>query len=157
MIVLRTAEQRRKSNPVPVDRPETDAGFTLIELLVVLGILVMLATLVAPQVLRYLGGARSDAAKTQINSLLSATELYYLDVGAYPPSDQGLNALIVAPPQAKRWNGPYLKKGGLAPLDPWGKPYVYQFPGKHGSVDIFSLGRDGQPGGSGEDADVASW
>lgn len=138
-------------------RLSDDAGYTLIELLVVLGILAMLAGMVAPQVLRYLGTARTETAKTQINSLLSATELYYLDVGSYPAADMGLKALVEAPPQVKRWNGPYLKKSVTNLVDPWGKPYVYQVPGKHGSVDIFSLGRDGQTGGTGEDSDVSSW
>lgn len=149
---METVEARTSlRKPIPAD-----AGYTLIELLVVLGILALLAGVVAPQVLRYLGSARTEAAKTQINGLVSATELYYLDVGSYPPGDVGLKALVEAPAQAKRWNGPYLKKPS-ALTDPWGRTYAYEAPGKHGSFDIYSLGRDGQSGGSGEDSDVTSW
>lgn len=133
-----------------------DAGFSLIEVLVVLGIIALLASLVGPQLIRYLGGARSETANTQINNLISAVELYALDVGDYPPQDPGLKALTEAPPQVSPWNGPYLKKsGGL--LDPWGRPYLYRFPGQHGAFDIYSLGRDGQEGGEGEDKDLMSW
>ena len=154
---LSTAAREQHTRVQPRALLRDDAGYTLIELLVVLGILAMLAGMVAPQVLRYLGTARSETAKTQINSLLSATELYYLDVGSYPPAELGLKALVETPPQAKRWNGPYLKKSVANLVDPWGKPYIYQIPGKHGAVDIFSLGRDGQTGGTGEDSDIGSW
>lgn len=133
-----------------------DCGLTLIELLVVLGILALFAGLAAPQVLRYMGNARSETARAQVSSIVSSVELYYLDVGAYPNSEAGLGALIEAPPQMDKWNGPYLKKAG-ALNDPWGRPYVYVFPGKHGDFDIMSLGRDGQPGGDGEDRDIHSW
>jgi general secretion pathway protein G len=107
-------------------------------------------------VLRYLGGARTEAARTQVSNVVSAVELYYLDLGAYPPPELGLKALIEAPPQVARWNGPYLKKR-TALVDPWGKPYIYQYPGKHGEFDVLSLGRDGQVGGEGEDRDITSW
>ncbi len=134
----------------------TNAGLTLVELLVVLAILALFTSLAVPQVLRYLGSARTETTRTQISSLSSAVELYYLDVGQYPNATDGLDALMQAPQNASRWNGPYLKKtGGLQ--DPWGKPYVYRFPGKHGDFDILSLGRDGAPGGEGEDRDVTSW
>lgn len=133
-----------------------DAGLTLIELLVVLGILSLFAALAAPQVLRYLGSARSETAKTQIGNLVSAVELYYLDVGSYPPQDAGLKALTEAPAQARAWNGPYLKKSG-ALVDPWGRPYLYRHPSQHGAFEIVSLGRDGQAGGDGEDHDITSW
>ncbi len=87
---------------------------------------------------------------------MSAVELYYLDVGAYPPQDAGLQALMQNPVAVAKWNGPYLKKeGGL--VDAWGRPFTYKSPGEHGDFDITSLGRDGQPGGSGEDQDVVSW
>ncbi|HJZ34010.1 MAG TPA: type II secretion system major pseudopilin GspG [Hyphomicrobiaceae bacterium] len=133
----------------------SDAGFTLFELLVVLGILALLATFAAPQVLRYLGKARSETAKIQINALASAVELYALDNGGYPPQQVGLGALMQAPPGALRWAGPYLKKAeGL--VDPWGRPYQYRNPGRSGPFDIFTLGRDNAPGGTGEDQDVAN-
>jgi len=131
------------------------AGFTLFELLVVLGILALLATFAAPQVLRYLGKARSETAKIQINALASAVELYALDNGGYPPQQVGLSALMQPPPGAMRWAGPYLKKAeGL--VDPWGRPYQYRNPGRNGSFEIFTLGRDNTPGGAGEDQDVTN-
>jgi general secretion pathway protein G len=131
------------------------AGFTLFELLVVLGILALLATFAAPQVLRYLGKARSETSKIQINAIASAVELYALDNGGYPPQQMGLGALMQPPPGAVRWAGPYLKKAeGL--VDPWGRPYQYRNPGRNGSFEIFTLGRDNAPGGSGEDQDVTN-
>ena len=126
-------------------------GFTLVELLVVLAILGMLAALVGPQVLNQLGGAKSKSAAIQINDLEQALELYKLDVGKFPTSEQGLNALVRQPSGARGWNGPYLKKGEL-PDDPWGNPYEYQYSG--GSPNIVSYGADGRGGGSGEDADI---
>jgi general secretion pathway protein G len=131
------------------------AGFTLFDLLVVLGILALLATFAAPQVLRYLGKARSETAKIQINALASAVELYALDNGGYPPQQAGLSALMQPPPGAVRWAGPYLKKAeGL--VDPWGRPYQYRNPGRNGSFEIFTLGRDNTSGGAGEDQDVSN-
>ena len=134
----------------------SDAGFSLIELLVVLGILALVATLSAPYVLRYLGTAKSQTAKTQIANLVSAVELYYLDVSAYPNQSIGPSALLQAPPEVKGWNGPYIRQK-TAIVDPWQRPYVYRLPGKNGAFDIYSLGRDGKPDGTGEDADVTSW
>lgn len=132
-----------------------DAGFTLLELLIVLGILALLAAIAAPQVLRYLGKARSDAAQVQINAIATAIELYALDNGGYPTSESGLNALVHAPAHASRWSGPYLKKSeGL--VDPWGNPYQYRIPGRNGAFEVFSLGRDNAPGGTGEDRDIAN-
>jgi general secretion pathway protein G len=132
-----------------------DAGFTLIELLIVLGILALLAALTAPQVLRYLGKARTETAKIQINAISSALELYALDNGTYPPPQVGLRALVQQPDGATRWNGPYLKKAeGL--IDPWGRPYRYRVPGRAGPFDVFTLGRENADGGTGEDADVSN-
>jgi general secretion pathway protein G len=135
------------------DRRAGEAGFTLIELLIVLGILALLAGFAAPQVLRYLGKARTDTAKIQINAISSALELYALDNGGYPSQQAGLGALVQSPQGATRWSGPYLKKAeGL--IDPWGRPYQYRLPGRAGPFDVFTLGRDNAAGGTGEDSDV---
>ena len=132
-------------------RSQNMKGFTLVELLVVLAILGMLAALVGPQVLNQLGGAKSKSAAIQISDLEQALELYKLDVGKFPSSEQGLNALVRQPSGATGWNGPYLKKSEL-PDDPWGNPFEYRSPG--GVPEIISYGADGRSGGSGEDADV---
>lgn len=128
------------------------SGFTLVELLVVLAILGMLAALVGPQVLNQLGGAKSKSAAIQIADLEQALEIYKLDVGRFPTSDQGLDALVTQPSGVKGWNGPYLKKGEL-PADPWGNAYEYKYSGR-GAPEIRSFGADGRAGGAGEDADV---
>jgi general secretion pathway protein G len=136
-------------------RDEGSSGYTLMELLVVLGIVALLVALVAPQVIRYLGDARSGTARAQIKNIESALELYYLDTGSYPNSEVGLIALMRQPPDVLNWRGPYLKQeSGL--LDPWTKPYIYANPGKTAVFDVMSFGRDGQPGGTGEDADISS-
>jgi general secretion pathway protein G len=133
-----------------------DAGFTLVELLVVLGIIALLMTLVAPQVIRYLSDARSETAAVQLKNIESAIELYYLDTGQYPLNDAGPRSLIEQPPGMAGWRGPYLKKdSGL--IDPWGREFIYRSPGEHGSFDLYSLGRDGALGGEGENKDVVSW
>ncbi len=133
-----------------------EAGFTLVELLVVMVILVLLATLVGPRVIGYLGSSRAKAAKVQIESLAAALELYKLDNGRFPSTAEGLKALVERPGSVQSWNGPYLKKQGV-PLDPWGKPYLYRAPGQNREFDIISFGADGQQGGTGENADVTSW
>jgi general secretion pathway protein G len=133
-----------------------EAGFTLVELLVVLVIMVLLASLVAPRVIGYLGTSRTKAAKVQIQSLTTALELYKIDVGRYPTTSEGLKALTEAPPGAGSWNGPYLTKKDV-PSDPWGRPFTYRSPGEHGAFDIVSLGADNQPGGTGENEDIVSW
>ena len=127
-------------------------GFTLIELLVVLAILTMLAGLVGPKVLNQLGGAKSKTASVQIADLDKSLELFKLDVGRYPTTEEGLDALMKRPGSVNGWNGPYLK-GGL-PSDPWGNPYRYANPGPNGGIEILSLGADNAPGGEGENADV---
>lgn len=134
--------------------PDTStAGFSLVELLVVLAIIGMIAGLAVPQVLRYLGSARSDTAATQIKSIKNALELYYLDNRSYPSDAEGLQALAARPAGATRWNGPYLKNAdGLD--DPWGRPYLYKRSGDGAGVVVSSLGRDGRQGGEGEDADI---
>ena len=134
----------------------SEAGFTLIELLVVLGIIVLLATIAAPQVLRYLGKARTETARAQISAISTALELYSLDVGSFPPQQSGLQTLMQNTSGGGRWKGPYLKRAdGL--LDPWGRPYQYRYPGKAGQAEVFTLGRDNAPGGTDEDQDLASW
>lgn len=127
-------------------------GFTLIELLVVLVILTLLAGLVGPRVMSLLGGAKSKTAALQITDLEKSFEIFKLDVGRYPTTDEGLNALVAKPATASGWNGPYLK-GGL-PNDPWGKPYIYKSPAENGAFEILTLGADGVPGGDGENADI---
>ena len=128
-------------------------GFTLLELLVVLAILGLIATFAAPQVLKWLSGAKSDSARIQIEALGTGIDLYRLEVGSYPPD---LEALVEQPAGADRWDGPYLKKRTV-PKDPWGREYIYRYPGANGPYDLYTLGADGQEGGSGEDADVVSW
>jgi general secretion pathway protein G len=133
-----------------------DAGFTLLELLVVLAIMGLLAAIVAPQVLKYLGTSRTQTARVQIQNITAALELYKLDVGRYPTQVEGLNALVTDPPTAPGWNGPYLKRES-ALKDPWGEPYLYKVPGQHGEVDVFTLGSDKAEGGTGEAQDVGNW
>lgn len=144
---------RNKVNPHSPRRRA--AGLTLIEILVVLAIITMLAGLVGPTVLNQLGGAKSKTARVQIKDLEQAVEMYKLDVGRYPSSSEGLNALVEKPGNADGWNGPYLKSG--VPLDPWKAEYFYTNPGERAEIDIYSLGQDGAEGGDGEDADVGNW
>ena len=132
-----------------------DAGFTLLELLVVLGIIALLATVAGPPVLRYLGKARTETARAQISSIATALELYALDNSVFPSTQVGLAALVQPPAGSTRWAGPYLKNpGGL--IDPWGRPYQYRFPGRNNQPEVFTLGRDNAPGGTGEDQDVSN-
>ena len=131
------------------------SGFTLIELLVVLAIISLLAGLVGPSVLNQLGGAKTKTAKIQIKDLEQALEMYKLDVGRYPATGDGLEALVQKPGNADGWNGPYLKSG--VPQDPWKNDYKYAYPGERAEVEIFSLGQDDAVGGDGEDSDVGNW
>jgi len=131
-------------------------GFTLIELLVVLVILGLLAGLVGPRVLGYLGGAKSDTAKLQIEEFGSGLDLFHLEVGHYPTTEEGLQALVEKPATETVWNGPYLKKNRV-PKDPWGHEFHYRFPGEHGPYDLYSLGADNSEGGEGDNQDVVSW
>jgi general secretion pathway protein G len=137
-------------------RRQSVHGFTLIEMLVVLGIVALLATLVAPQVLRYLSKAKTDTAAAQLKNLQGAIELYSFDTGRYPSSDDGLASLLSPPTDSSGWNGPYLRSPeGLQ--DPWNRAFIYRFPGSHGDYDLFSYGLDGIEGGDGENRDVTSW
>jgi general secretion pathway protein G len=128
-------------------------GFTLIELLVVLAILTLLIGLVGPRVLGQLGGAKSKTTAVQIADLEKTLELYKLDVGRFPTTEEGLDALVKKPATANGWAGPYLK-GGTVPVDPWGKPYLYTFAAAENQMDVASLGSDGTAGGDGEAADI---
>jgi general secretion pathway protein G len=130
-------------------------GFTLIELLIVMVILGLLAALVGPRMFGKVGKSKQKAAQAQISLFGAALDTYRLDVGAYPTTDMGLEALRVAPDGLERWDGPYLPKE--VPADPWGNPYVYSSPGENGDYDLVSLGADGSLGGEGEDSDIVSW
>ena len=136
------------------DRRRSQAGFTLVEILVVITIIGLIMALVGPRVLNYLGESKAKAAKIQIESFASALDLYFLDLGRYPSSNEGLTALTRGN-NAPGWNGPYLR-GGVVPNDPWGHGYVYRAPGVRAPYDIRSLGSDGQEGGSGTAADITS-
>ena len=130
------------------------AGFTLLELLVVVVIIGLLAGFVAPRYFSQVGKSEVNVAKAQIDALEKALDQYRLDIGRYPSAELGLKALIERPTAEPKWNGPYLRKG--IPLDPWGKPYLYRIPGEKTEFDIVSYGKDGQPGGSGENADITN-
>jgi len=137
-----------------------NAGFTLIEMMVVLAIIGTLAMVVGPSILRNVGDANVTAARTQIETFAVALDAYRLDTGNYPTTDEGLAALRVRPiadTARSGWRGPYLRKA--VPLDPWGHPYLYAAPGVHNpdAYDLYTLGRDGVPGGDGENADITSW
>ena len=133
-----------------------EQGITLVELLVVLIILGLIAAFVSPQIIKYLGGAKTDAAGIQIERLSGVLDLYRLEVGRYPDEIDGLQALIERPATAEHWNGPYLKKRESL-IDPWGNPYIYRYPGEHGEFDLYSLGADGSEGGEDADQDLTSW
>ena len=130
-------------------------GFTLLELLVVMVIIGLLAGLVAPRFFAQIGKSEVKTARAQLDGLEKSLEQYRIDVGAYPTTDQGLGALFERPAGNSKWSGPYIKKA--VPPDPWGNRYVYKAPGEHGDFDLGSLGRDGKPGGSGEDEDIVNW
>jgi general secretion pathway protein G len=137
-----------------------EAGFTFIEIMIVVIIIGLLASIVAPQILSRLGQAQSTAAKDQIGTLQVALDQYYLDSGQYPTTEQGLDALRTKPtlsPVPNGWYGPYLQRD--VPKDPWSNPYYFKQPGEHNttSYDLYSLGKDGQEGGNGDNADINNW
>ncbi len=131
------------------------AGFTLLELLVVIVIIGILASYVGPKYFGQVGKSEAKVARAQIDAFEKSIDQFRLDTGHFPTTTQGLNALTTKPTNEPKWDGPYLKKA--VPVDPWGNPYQYRQPGQHGEYDIFSYGRDGQPGGTGEDADITNW
>ena len=141
--------------PVEGRRRTTSRGFTLLELLVVMVIIGLLAAYVAPRYFAQVGKSETRSAQAQVASLANALDAYRLDVGQYPTTEQGLASLTTRPTGSARWNGPYLQKA--VPPDPWGRTYLYKSPGEHGDYDLSSLGKDGQPGGSGDDTDIVSW
>jgi general secretion pathway protein G len=136
-------------------KPGAGRGFTLLELLVVMVIIGLLAGYVAPRYFAQIGKSEVKAARAQINALEKALDQYRLDTGHYPTTEQGLAALMTKPNDETRWEGPYLRRA--VPLDPWGNAYVYKSPGEHGDIDLLSYGKDGQPGGTGEAADITNW
>jgi general secretion pathway protein G len=129
-------------------------GFTLLELLVVVVIIGLLAGFVAPRYFGQVGKSEVNVAKAQLDALEKALDSYRLDTGRYPSAELGLKALVEKPAAEAKWNGPYLRKA--IPLDPWGKPYLYRIPGEKSDFDLLSYGKDGQPGGSGENADITN-
>jgi len=129
-------------------------GFTLVELLVVMVIIALLTALVGPRLFPKLGKGKQSAASAQIELIGQGLDHFRLDVGRYPTTQEGLNALMINT-GIEKWEGPYLKKA--LPNDPWDKPFRYESPGSHGEYDLFSYGRDGAPGGEGEDKDLSSW
>ena len=133
-----------------------ESGVTLIELMVVVTIIALFAAIVGPMLFKNVGKSQAVAAKSQIESFNTALGTYKLDVGAFPTTEQGLQALRVKPGEVANWNGTYMPKD--IPNDPWHHPYIYKYPGDHGDEpDIVSYGADGQPGGEGENADIVSW
>lgn len=149
----RPAPEPPNAVPAPA-RVTREGGFTLLELLVVMVIIGLLVGYVAPRYFQQVGKSEVKMAQAQIESLQKALDLYRLDTGQYPSTEQGLKALVERPANEAKWAGPYLKKG--VPMDPWGRPYLYRYPGEKSELDLYSLGKDGQPGGSGEAADITN-
>ncbi|UOG93346.1 MAG: type II secretion system major pseudopilin GspG [Candidatus Thiothrix sulfatifontis] len=138
-------------------RSAAHGGFSLIELMIVLVILGLIAGIVGPQAMKYLGKGKTQSSKVQIENISAALDMYRLEVGSYPTTADGLKALVTAPSSARGWNGPYLKKGEV-PKDAWNNDYQYKRPGSNGQpYDLLSFGADGAAGGEGEDADITLW
>jgi len=130
-----------------------DSGVTLLEIMVVLAIIALIATLAAPRIIGSFGRAKSQAAEIQMGNIKAALQLYYIDTGRYPGEAEGLSALTTQPDATEGWSGPYA--GADDVKDPWGRQYIYRFPGQNGDFDLLTLGRDGQPGGESEDRDIS--
>jgi general secretion pathway protein G len=146
---------RSPGSPSPYGAPPRVYGFTLLELLVVMVIIGLLVGYVGPKYFSQLGKSEVKAARAQMNAIEKALDQYRLDVGRYPTSEQGLAALFVRPTNEAKWSGPYMKKE--VPADPWGKPFQFKSPGEHGEYDLLTYGKDGQPGGVDEAADITNW
>ena len=149
---FRAREQFKARRP---SRTRRQRGFTLVEMLVVITIIGLIMGLIGPRVLNYLTESKVKAAKIQIQSFASALDLFFLDLGRFPTSAEGLTALARDPGGLRTWNGPYVKAADV-PNDPWGHPYVYRSPGERSSYDIISYGADGQEGGTGTAADIST-
>lgn len=132
------------------------SGFTLVELMVVLVILAMLATIAAPRVAKYLGKAKTQTAKVQVEALSAAVDSFIIDVGRAPTEAEGLESLVSAPSGVFNWDGPYIKKSASL-TDSWGRPYRYRQPGQHGEYDVYTLGADDKEGGEGDAGDIGNW
>ena len=144
-----------RRSPVMTKR-DGEAGYTLVELLVVVAILGLLTLIATPFVLRYLDSAKVSTARTEIANISAGLDLFKIDVGRYPTTEEGLDALMKPPAGVDNWNGPYIKKtAGLK--DPWGRPYLYRSPGQHGEFDVYSYGATGEASASGEKPQVANW
>ena len=133
---------------------EKRRGFTLLEILIVVVVIGLLTAYVGPRYFAQLGKSEIGAARAQLKAFESALDQYRLDIGHYPSTEQGLDALFVRPAGEVKWNGPYLKK--QAPHDPWGAPYFYRHPGEHAECDLMALGKDGRLGGTGDSADIVN-
>ena len=129
-------------------------GFTMLELLVVVAIIGLLAAYVGPRFFSQIGKSEHSVAKAQVEAFSRALDAYRLDMGMYPSTEEGLKALFERPANAAKWNGPYLQK--VPPDDPWGRAYVYRVPGSKSEYDLYTFGRDGQPGGTGDSADIGA-
>ncbi|AXI01472.1 type II secretion system major pseudopilin GspG [Aquirhabdus parva] len=139
-----------------VNLKQVQRGFTLLELMIVLVIIGLLAGIIGPNLFKNLEKSEKTTARAQIDAFTKAIDQYRLDTGSYPDKSTGLKALSTAPAGAQNWNGPYLKK---VPLDPWGSPYQYQYPGTHNTTeyDVYSWGKDKAAGGSDDGADIGNW
>jgi general secretion pathway protein G len=153
--VLASLELTERTFKTPRGMAALETGFTLLELLVVVVIIGVLAGYVAPQYFSQVGKSEVQVARAQIDALEKALDQYRLDARRYPSTEQGLGALVERPVNESNWSGPYLRKG--VPPDPWGRPYIYRSPGDKREFDLLSYGRDGLPGGTGENGDISNY